>query len=72
MQKHRIEQENKDKQIIHQKLVKAEKAKEELEIRHAQNAERARKAKEHQERMREQQERAREQQERAKEAERQR
>ena len=35
-QKHQIEQENKDKQIIHQKLVKAEKMKESLEIKHSQ------------------------------------
>lgn len=46
MQKHRIEQENKDKQIIHQKLVKAEKVKEDLEIRFTQIAERDRKVKE--------------------------
>ena len=62
MQKQQIEQENKDKQIIHQKLVKAEKLKESLEIKQSQireQREREQKAMELQERQKEQQDKIR-------------
>ena len=46
MQNHVLEQEAKDKQIIHQKLVKAEEIKEQLEIRSAKDRERREKQQE--------------------------
>jgi len=46
MQNHVLEQEAKDKQIIHQKLVKAEEVKEQLEIRSAKDRERREKQQE--------------------------